>query len=99
MKEAEDDQALFTVLLLKRPELIALDYEQKLIETMHGVKVWMDASLIGMQKCKNLNIRNLKLFQHFFIFKESFMNVTGNSHVSLATLVTCVENLLMLLKE
>merc|ERR1712100_729668 len=89
MKEAEDDRALFTELLLKKPELIALDYEQKLI----GNNAWSE----GMDGCVFDWDAEMQKFKHPEF--ESFMNVTGSSHVSLATLVTCVENLLMLLRE
>lgn len=43
MKETEDDQALFTELMLKRPDLIMLDYDQKLI----GNSIWTK----GMDGC------------------------------------------------
>lgn len=68
MKEAEDDQALFTELLLKRPELIALDYEQKLIgnnawsEGMDGCVFDWDAE---MQKFKHPDFETFPAFLHF----------------------------------
>jgi len=43
MKETEDDQALFTELLLKQADLIVMDYEQKLI----GNNIWTH----GMDGC------------------------------------------------
>jgi len=68
MKEGEDDQALFTELLLKRPELIALDYEQKLIgnnawsEGMDGCVYDWDATT---QKFKHPEFDTFPAFLHF----------------------------------
>lgn len=43
MKETEDDQALFTELMIKRPNLVVMDYDQKII----GNNVWTK----GMAGC------------------------------------------------
>jgi len=56
MKETEDDQALFTELMLKRPDLIVLDYEQELI----GNNDWTD----GMNGCIYEWSKDLTKFVH-----------------------------------
>jgi len=68
MKETEDDQALFTELLLKRPDLVILDYEQKLIgnnawtEGMDGCVFDWDAA---KEKFKHPTFETFPAFLHF----------------------------------
>lgn len=68
MKETEDDQALFTELMLKNPNLIVLDYEQQLIgnnawtEGMDGCIFDWDADT---RKFKHPNFNTVPAFLHF----------------------------------
>jgi len=56
MKETEDDQALFTELMLKRPDMIVLDYGQELI----GNNDWTE----GMDGCIYQWSKDLTKFVH-----------------------------------
>lgn len=68
MKETEDDQALFTELMLKRPDLVIMDYEQKLIgnnawtEGMDGCVFDWDAE---KEKFKHPTFETFPAFLHF----------------------------------
>merc|ERR1711904_725472 len=91
MKETEDDQALFTELMLKRPDLVIMDYEQKLIGNNAWTE-WMDVYSTGMRRRKNLSIQLLKHFRPFFIFKVNFMNAMENSQGISVSKATCAVN-------
>jgi len=68
MKETEDDQALFTELMIKRPDLVVMDYDQKII----GNNVWtegMDGCIFDWDKEKAAFVhpitKNIPAFLHF----------------------------------
>jgi len=79
MKETEDDQALFTELMLKRPDLVIMDYEQKLI----GNNAWTE----GMDGCVfNWDSEELKFKHPAFDTFPAFLHFQGKFYECYAKL-------------